>query len=189
MPPIIWSAIGSGKWGDDQRLEPADRIGILAAAVQSRYPEAETLLVAVLQEGAWADSTPISLEEGSALIRAAKPALTPYRVHLFMDVYEQRMEPVVRSAVLETLKDSPLPEALLPALAAYYEETGQVQQAGLSSLHTQPEKTPPEVLLRLIKTLPEGPSYQWAKRLGTHHPSPEIEAALREREGSSPSNK
>lgn len=185
MPAMVGSALGTGQWSDSQVLSPGDRMALLALAVEARYPEAETLAVRLLEEGKWPGGSDLLLEEGGSVIRSLGPALTPYRVHLLLDIFEQREQAFVRTAILETLRRSPLEEALLPALEAYFGETGDVQQAALATLNAQPEKTPPEVLLRLVRNLPDGPSYRWAVRLGKQLEShKEIQAAIKQREGS-----
>jgi hypothetical protein len=181
MPAVIWNAIHDGKWSDGEALPTGERANLLAVAVDGRYAEAESLTVLTLQEGGWPGGVPISMEDGATLIRGLKPALNPYRVHLLLDIYEQQDVSVVRIAVLQTLKASLLDEALLPALECYYEADGPIQQAGLANLKGQPEKTPAEILARIISQLPAGTLLKWADRLGERHPSDAVKAARKAR--------
>lgn len=181
MPAGIRTALRYGKWDDGAPLERADRLNLLAIAVSSRYGNAESLAVHVLEEGTWPDSSRLRLEEGAAVIRSLKPVLDTYRVNLLLDIYEQQQADVVRQAILETLRGAPQDQALLPAVHAYYETVGEVQQAGLANLKEQPEKNAPEVLARLIRKLPDGPLQAWAVRLADRHPSDEVKAAMKEK--------
>jgi hypothetical protein len=181
MPAAIWGAIEKGKWADGTALPSILRTNLLVVATESRYPEAESLAVKTLDGGRWPSGEEIVMEEGAGIIRSLKPTLDPYRVHLLLDVYEQQTDPVVRLAVLETLNGSPLEESLLPALESYYEDNDSVQRAGLTNLKNQPEKTPAEILARLVRKLPNGPFQEWAQRLARRHPSDPVKAALQER--------
>jgi hypothetical protein len=181
LPAVVLAALRSGVWEDDAALSVGGRTGLLAQATAAAYPEAETLAVSLIETGAWPNGQPLSTEAGAQLIRAFKDVLTSYRTGLFLDVFEQVKEPTVRKAVIQTLRDSKLDEALLPALAAAYEETGPVQEAAMSSIAAQPEKTPPALHARLIRKLPKGAFLDWALRLAKDHPSDPVAAAKKDR--------
>jgi hypothetical protein len=177
LPAVVLTALRSGAWEDSAALSPGGRIGLLAQATAAAYPEAETLAVKLIETGTWPSGQPLTTEAGAQLIRSFKGVLTTYRTRLLLDVFEQVKEPTVRQAVIQTLRDSKLDEALLPALAAAYETTGPVQDAALSSIAAQPEKTPAELHARLIRKLPKGAFLDWALRLAKDHPSDPVAAA------------
>jgi hypothetical protein len=181
VPAPIWSAIRFGRWTDDRGIDAHDRSVLLGLMASARYPEAETLSVELLQDGHWPDGTPLGLQQGSLLIQGLKPGLTPYRVHLLLDIYEQQSEPFVRVAVLQALSGSDRPEALLPALDACLADSGQARSVALGIISAQPEKTTEGVLARLIRDLPDGPTLTWARQLGERHPSAAINTALKKR--------
>jgi uncharacterized protein YeaC (DUF1315 family) len=181
LPAVVLAALRSGAWDDSAALSPPDRVVILAQATAAAFPEAETLAVKLIETGTWPDGRPLQAESGTQLIRAFKGVLTTYRTHLLLDVFEQVKEPSVRQAVLQTLRDSKLDEAALPALEAAYEETGPVQTIAISSIAAQPEKTPPALHARLIRKLPKGALLDWAVRLADRHPSDPVAAAKKAR--------
>jgi hypothetical protein len=181
IPPMIEGALRTGEWNDGVSLAAPDRTILLVRATEAAYPEAETLAVSVIETGSWPDSAPLDIEPGSQVIRSLKGVLTTYRVHLLLDVFEQVKEPMVRQAVIQTLRGSKRDEALLPALEAAYEESGTVQEAAATSISEQPEKALPAVHARLIRTLPEGALLNWALRLANRHPSSPVAAARKAR--------
>ncbi len=181
LPAVVWAALRSGAWDDSPALSPSDRAVILARATAAAYPEAETLAVRLIETGTWPSGQPLHTDSGAQLIRAFKGVLTTYRTHLLLDVFEQVKEPSVRQAVIQTLRDSKLDEALLPALEAAYEETGPVQEVAISTVAAQPEKTPPALHARLIRNLPDGALLNWALRLADRHPSDPVAAAKKAR--------
>ena len=84
-------------------------------------------------------------------------------------------------AVIETLRGSPLPEALLPALEANAHGEEATRAAGAATLKGQAGKDAAEVLAELIRQLPEGPLLNWAHRLAERYPTAAVSAALKER--------
>ncbi len=181
MPSSVWEALQTGKWKDGQALSDDDRVLLISVADTGQYAEAETLAVGAIGSGTWSDGSALSLTDGGKLIRSLKPVLTTYRVHLLMDVYEQVTDPWIRGAVIETLAGSNLPEALLPAIDSYWSGTDKIQAAAVAALEAQPEKVPEKVLARVILQVPDGAIFTWAKTLAEHHPSPEVQAALKKR--------
>lgn len=181
LPPMIDGALRSGEWNDKAPLASPDRTILLVRATEAAYPEAETLAVMLIETGNWPDGEPLELEAGAQVIRSLKGVLTTYRVRLLLDVFEQVKEPTVRQAVIQTLRASKAEEALLPALEAAYEEKGPVQETANTSVSEQPEKNPPALHARLIRTLPEGALLNWALRLANRHPSGPVAAAKKAR--------
>jgi uncharacterized protein YeaC (DUF1315 family) len=181
LPASVMNAVRAGRWDDGAALQAPDRTILLARATTAAYPEAESLVVKILEVGSWPDEVALTTDEGAQLVRSLKDVLTPYRVRLLLDVFEQVKEPAVRQAVLQTLRASKLDVALLPALEAAYDEKGPVQEAGLATISAQPEKTPPELHARLIRKLAKGPILDWAVRLAKVHPSGAVAAALKTR--------
>jgi hypothetical protein len=181
LPAVVVAALRLGAWADSAALSPSDRTVLLAQATAAAYPEAETLAVKLIETGIWPGGQPLGTDAGAQVILAFKGVLTTYRTCLLLDVFEQVKEPAVRQAVIQTLHDSKLDEALLPALDAAYEETGPVQEAALSSVAAQPEKTPAALHARLIRKLPKGALLNWALRLATSHPSDAVAAAKKAR--------
>jgi hypothetical protein len=181
LPAVAVAALRSGKWDDGAELSPSDRTILLVQATEAAYPEAETLAVRLLESGIWPNAQPLSADAGTQIVRALKGVLTTYRVHLLLDVFEQVQDPPVRQAVIQALRGSKLDEAMLPALEAAYEDSGEVQEAGSTSISAQPEKTPPELHARLIRKLPEGALLDWAIRLSERHASGPVIAAKKAR--------
>lgn len=178
--PIL-SAIGKGRWLDGHEVGSEYRLALLTLAVSGSHAEAESMAVAILEEGRWPDGRALDLETGGQIIRSLQPVLTPYRVRLLLDVYEQINQEFVRFHVLQTLRTSDLDAALLPALDSFWGGSHSLQQAAMATLGDQPEKIPDAVLGRLIRNLPEGPMLNWALRLASQHPSSQVAAARRER--------
>ncbi len=181
LPAPILTALRDGKWADGAELDLLDRTALTAQAAGARYAEAESLSVLALESGSWPDGMTLTVESGAYLLRGLAPALTPYRVRLVLDIYEQKAVPPVRLAALETLRRSSRLEALLPALDANIFESGPVREAGLASLLEQEEKNPADVLARVIRELPDGPLLQWAARLASQYPSGSVAAAKKRR--------
>ncbi len=181
LPAVVVTALRDGKWEDGLALSAAERTILLAQATEAKYSEAETLAVSLIESGVWPDEQPLATESGVQLIRALTGVLTPYRVHLLLDVFEQVQEVGVRQAVVLSLRGSRLDEALLPALEAAYEAAGTLQEAGTASIAAQPEKTPPQLHARLIRSLPEGPLLNWALGLADRHDSDAVKAAKKAR--------
>jgi hypothetical protein len=181
LPAGILAALRGGQWAGPELVEPGDRVAVLVRAAEAHYAEAESLAVQVLEAGAWPDGAPLGFEPGAIVIRSLKGAMNRYRTHLCLDVYEQVKEPIVRQAVIQALRGSTLDEALLPAVEAALEESGTLHEAGITSIADQPEKTPPLVLARLVRKLPEGPLLNWALRLSNRYPSSPVAAAKKER--------
>jgi hypothetical protein len=181
LPAAVLAALRTGHWEDGIEAELPDRSIMVVRATEAAYPEAETLAVQLIETGRWPTGEPLSIESGSQMIRALKGVLTTFRAHLLLDVFEQLKDPMVRQAVVQTLRSSKLDEALLPALEAAYEESGSLREAANTSVSEQPEKTPPALHARLIRKLPEGPLLNWALRLANRHPSSPVEAAKKAR--------
>jgi hypothetical protein len=62
------------------------------------------------------------------------------------------------------MRSSDRPEAILPALDAYWNTPGARAEAQ-ATFAEEPEKEPDAILARVIATLPEGPALDWALRL------------------------
>jgi hypothetical protein len=163
LPPGILSAFRAGTWEDGAALTPAERTALLAQATEAAYAEAETLTVALLETGNWPGAREINVEEGSRLVASLAPVLTRYRVRLLLDVYEQRSQELVRAAVVRALRGSELPEALLPALDASFQEPGALQAAAMAQVG--PAEKRAQLLARVRRELPAGPAHDWAMRL------------------------
>jgi hypothetical protein len=181
LPGVVMAALRFGAWEDSAALSPGGRTGILAQATAAAYPEAETLAVKLLENGAWPSGELLSTDAGAQLVRAFADVLTTYRMHLLLDVFEQVNASNVRLAVIQTVRDSKLIEALLPALEAAYGEAGPLREAALTSIAARPEKTPMALHARLIRQLPKGAFLDWALRLAKDHPSETVAAAKKAR--------
>ncbi len=181
VPPAIVSALREGRWDAGTEIVPSDRARLASVGMQYRFAGAETLAVAALEEGQWPDGEMLDISSGAVLLRGLKYALTPYRVNLLLDIYDQREHPLVRSSVIQALDGATAPEALLPVLDAYFHEEAATQAAAIEVLSKQPEGAPTEVLARVIRHLPKGRALEWAVRLAREHPTPQLDAAVKER--------
>lgn len=181
LPDPIRSALEKGIWPDGREAGLNQRLPLLTQAVTQRYVEAETLAVAILENGVWPDGTSLDLTSGGDIIQSLEGALTPYRVRLLLDVFEQIDQDYVRYHIIKTLRASDEDAALLPALSAFWDGSSWLQQAALATIGDQPEETPGAVLARLIGNLPEGPLLNWALRLANQHPSSQVAGARRDR--------
>ncbi len=181
IPEPVLSALATGKWKDGREVGTEQRTSMLALAVSGSYTEAESMAVAILENGVWPDGRALELATGGRIIQSLQPALTPYRVRLLLDVYEQIKNDHIRSQVLHTLRGSADEASLLPALDSFWGGSHSLQQAAMTTLAEQPEELPDQVLGRLIRNLPEGPLLNWALRLANQHPSSHVAAARRDR--------
>lgn len=181
LPHEISEAMKTRRWADRAPLWSGDRVSLLTAAVAQGYEEAIALSVSVLESGAWGQGEPLDPVEGAGVIEGLAPALDSYRTLLLLDVYEQVAVPEVRLAVVRALRQGPGPEALLPALDAYWNETGEIKALAAEVIAAQPEKTAEAVLTRVARQLQPGAVLSWAARLGKTHGVPAaVEAAQRD---------
>jgi hypothetical protein len=181
LPEALWTALRDGVWPDKLPLSAVDRDTLLVLAERNGYSEADTMAVALIERGRWPDGSELSLNTGAELIRFLGPTLTTYRVRLLLDVFEQKPSDFVRLAVLQALSESKLDEALLPALEAYWEGQGVMQQMAFRTISGQVEKTPDGTLARLVRKLPQGPLLNWAARMAKSHPSAPVDLAKKAR--------
>jgi len=181
LPAAFWTALRDGQWAEGEAIASHDRAMLLTLAMREKYADAETLVVRTVEYGRWPDGSDIPLAQGGELVRSLAFALTPYRVRLLLDVYEQVPKDFVRLAVVQTLASSNLDAAMLPVLDAYLEGKGSPAQAARGILISQPEKQPAGVLARLIRKLPQGPLLDWAVQLAEKHPSEPVDQARKER--------
>ncbi len=181
IPEVVLSALTTGKWQDGQRVGTEQRTSLLTAAVSASYAEAESLAVTILENGVWPDDLALDLMTGGQIVGSLQPVLTPYRVRLLLDVYEQIRHDHVRSQVLRTLRGSTDDASLLPALDSFWGTSRELQQIAVTTLAEQPEEVPGQVLGRLIRNLPEGPLLNWALSLARQNPSSHVAAARRDR--------
>lgn len=178
--PIL-SALRKGSWLDGKEVGFEHRLSLLDLAVSGHHAEAESLAVKILENGQWPDGRALDLETGGRIIKSMRSVLTPYRVRLLLDVYDQISQEHVRLNVLQTLRASNEEAALLPALDSFWSGSHSLQQAALANLGDQPDPMPDVVLGRLIRNLPEGPLLNWALRMANQHPSSQVAAARRDR--------
>jgi uncharacterized protein YeaC (DUF1315 family) len=181
LPGSITGALRQGKWPDGAGVKIQERETLMIEALKGRFPEAETLAVSLLEQGSWPDGAEFTLQEGADVIRNLGGGLTPYRVHLLLDIWEQKPDDYVRWAVLDVLRNSTLDEARLPALDAVWNSKDALQKLGQDEIAVQPEKTADGVLARVIKNLPQGSMLQWALRLAGSHPGELSKAAKQAR--------
>ncbi|MCA9729011.1 MAG: hypothetical protein KC729_15065 [Candidatus Eisenbacteria bacterium] len=161
IPGPIWTVVQKGSYSDGNTVSINNRILLIDTAIAAGYVEAESLAVSALEGGKFPDGTELAPDTGAALLEGLGPALTPYRIGLLLDVYEQVNAAVVRDAVIRTLRNSDRPEALLPALDASWRSKASGPEAR-KTFAEQPEKTPDAILARVIGNLPEGPALDWA---------------------------
>jgi len=182
-PAPLWDAIRTGQWSDSAPLAPAFRVSLLVLMIGKRYAEAESLGVQLLEgNGHWpADGAAFNQPEAVDVISSLKSALTPYRIRLLLDIYDQVSDTKVRLAVVRALQESKSDEAMLAVVSACWDSTDEVKTAGEEAVKKQPEKSADGVLARLIRQLPAGPVLDGAVRLAKAHSGPEVQAALAKR--------
>lgn len=176
----LWRAIETGVWsnGDTLSSETSDRAFLVKVSFFKGFAAAETLVVSTLQSGVWPDGDAIVIDEGIVLVEALEAKLTPYRIGLLLDIYEQIPNERVRIAVVQTLRASQRPEAILPALDAFWTEEGELKNAANTSIGLQPEQEPKPVLTRLARELDDETMRSWIRRLAEAHQVPEALKAL-----------
>lgn len=176
-------ALREGHWADGASLTAAERTSLFQNAIGLRYAEAESLCVEVLSGGRWPGGTELDVSDGIGLLRSLKPALTPYRTRLLLDIYEQLPDDAVHAAVIETLAGRPEPEAWLPALEAHWQAEGEVKAAAESALSQRKDRTPDALLAELIQKLPNDNTLSWAIQIakGADAPLAKKAAAARKK--------
>lgn len=180
---MIVAAIEDNTWPDGESFTGLNRSTLLGAAVRAGHADAETLAVRVLETGMWSPKQSIQVKEGVAIIQDLQPALTPYRTRLLLDIFEQVNDEDVQIAVVRALRGSSLPEALLPALDAYWNYGGRLHDEAAKSIEFQPENDAGLELARVIRALSGGPSLSWAARLAETDNIAPAQEALREKRG------
>lgn len=163
--PEILTAMKTRRWADQVSLTEDERATLLNAGVAAGYEDAIAVSVSVLETGSWPGNQPLDLSAGAKVVEGLGSALDGYRVLLLLDVYEQIDQSSVRLAVLRALREGPGPEALLPALDAYWTGKGEVQVLASEIIAAQPEKKADAVLTRVARELPKGAVLDWAARL------------------------
>ena len=164
IPGPIWYVIQKGDYPDGVIVSMHDRVLMINTAIAAGHAEAESLSVSVLENGGFPDGPQIEPTTGAMILEGLAPALNPYRVGLLLDIYEQINQPEVRNAVIRTLRSSDRPEALLPALDAYWMSPPARAEA-MATFAEEPDKDPDAILARVIGVLPSGPALDWAARL------------------------
>ena len=178
----VWSAIHNGVWSDGDSLATADaRSSLVRFAMLKGFVDAETLAVQVLQSGLWPDGSELVLDEGIVMVQGLEARLTPYRVGLLLDIYEQIPDERVRKSVVQTLRATQRPEAILPALDAFWHDVGDLQAVANTSIGLQPEQDPNKVLTRLARTLDDPVHLEWVRRLAEEKDVAEALEALQSR--------
>src|SRR5690606_37841563 len=145
-------------------LSPHFRVLLINTAIAKGRAEAESLAVRILENGSFPGGPEIEMATGAELVEGLAPALDEYRTGLMLDIYEQVEDATVCNAVIRALRNSDRPEAILPALDAYW-NTPQAKAEAQATFSEEPEKEPDAILARVIKTLPEGPALDWALRI------------------------
>jgi hypothetical protein len=164
IPGPVWSAAEQGKYPDGTKISVHQRVLMINTAISKGRAEAESLSVFTLENGAFPGGPEIAVESGAELVEGLAPALTPYRTGLLLDIYEQVNNATVRNAVIRSMRSSDRPEAILPALDAYW-NTPAARLEAQETFKDEPEKEPDAILARVISTLPEGPALDWALRI------------------------
>ncbi|MFN8548584.1 MAG: hypothetical protein U0527_11645 [Candidatus Eisenbacteria bacterium] len=174
-------ALRQGHWADGTPLRAQERTNLFQVAIGFRYTEAESLCVEVLSGGRWPEGGELDLSDGIGLVRSLKPALTPYRTRLLLDVYEQLPDDEVHAAVIETLAGRPEPEAWLPALEAHWEAEGDARVAAEAALAAKQGQDPDALLATLIQTLPNDNTLAWAIQIAKSADAPLAKKAAAKR--------
>lgn len=180
LPPIVQKAIFDGKWGDKSAVAIESRAAYLGRAIRARYPAAESLAVTLITNGQWPGGPALDAAHADHCILALKGSLTPYRIGLLLDVYDQVHGVETRSAVLSTLCGAKGPEALLPALDAYLRLDGALKQSAKACLDAEPEHDPVLVLARVVREV-KASCLPWAAELTKGQQSPAILQAKKAR--------
>lgn len=164
IPGPVWSAVENGTYPDGTTLSIHHRVLMINTAIAQGRAEAESLAVSTLETGSFPGGPELEFAAGAELVEGLAPALTSYRTGLLLDIYEQVNNPTVRNAVIRTMRSSDQPEAILPALDAYW-NTPAARAEALATFADEPEKEPDAILARVIGALPEGPALDWALRI------------------------
>jgi hypothetical protein len=164
IPGPVWSAVETGKYPDGVGISSHHRVLMINTAIAKGRAEAESLAVLTLENGAFPGGSEIDFPVGAELVEGLAPALNGYRTGLLLDIYEQVDNATVRNAVIRSLRSSDHPEAILPALDAYW-NSPQAKAEAQATFADEPEKEPDAILARVIATLPEGPALDWALRI------------------------
>src|SRR5690606_16080399 len=120
IPGPVWTAVETGSYPDGVTLSPHFRVLLINTAIAKGRAEAESLAVRILENGSFPGGPEIEMATGAELVEGLAPALDEYRTGLMLDIYEQVEDATVRNAVIRALRNSDRPEAILPALDAYW---------------------------------------------------------------------
>lgn len=183
MPAALWEAIQRGRWGEASTdLAVSNRIALLAAAARRGYPEAESLVVVILERGQWPSTHTLAVADAEALIGSLNGRLSGYSIGLLLDIYDQVRGESTRLAVLGALDGAKNDDALLPALDAYFlfPVSEPLRARAKDTLLRDPEGDPVKVLARVIRNVRPS-ALPWALRIALGQTSPLVTAARMER--------
>lgn len=166
IPSAVTSVLRMGRWLDGSATSHATRVDLLTAAIAARAPETDSLAVTLLETGRWPNGAELEMHDGARVVSSLRPALTPYRSRLLLDIFEQTKNETVDLAVIQTLEHAEEPWALLPAIQVVLIQTNTpLFTAAARSIGVKQHDNVEAALVAAILSAPEGAILDWAANL------------------------